>query len=405
MRVLLVSRQNKANREIRFRKKPSFGSNRARIAPRFRPERPGALRPCLVRAGGEFMRRLIVTLVAVMLSAPAFAAPARPLPVRQLEVGPKEVILGWINQYRHHPEPDKVPLAVRGMSRLGLLTDTEGAGVYVGFLAGIIASNPDKADELIAKMFPLSTEHQWAVVRAIAYSSRPDWRTMLQRHAERMPSRRAMIEKFLTGKLPTLAEAPIERDETWTQKARAMMLFVNYFSKPARDPGLDLTPDLLDTLWGYYYATGDYRPLGRIVLMLRWTKERDVLEKLTLGSMAKYTLAINLGRNPDLLARVKWAETQQQPDAVKPVLKEIVEAAETVETGKLRAEALVAIEELKRKGPGSRRDLSVWSQVGEGALAVGCIVLAVTGQVEFGIPCVVGGVATSAALRVFETPK
>ena len=118
------------------------------------------------------MRRVFVTLVAVMFSAPAFAAPARPLPVRQLEVAPKEVILGWINQYRHHPEPDKVPLAVRGMSRLGLLTDTEGAGVYVGFLAGVIASNPDKADELIAKMFPLSTEHQWAVVRAVAYSGR-----------------------------------------------------------------------------------------------------------------------------------------------------------------------------------------------------------------------------------------
>ena len=90
------------------------------------------------------MRRLIVTLVAVMFSAPAFAAPARPLPVRQLEVAPKEIILGWINQYRHHPEPEKVPFAVHGMSRLGLLTDTEGGGVYVGFLAGIIASNPNK---------------------------------------------------------------------------------------------------------------------------------------------------------------------------------------------------------------------------------------------------------------------
>src|SRR5215218_9201998 len=110
------------------------------------------------------MRRVVVSLVAVLLPLSASAAP-----VRQLEIAPKEVILGWINQYRHHPEPDKVPLAVRGMSRLGLLTDTEGAGVYTGFLAGIIASNPDKADELIAKMFPLSTEHQWAVVRAIAY--------------------------------------------------------------------------------------------------------------------------------------------------------------------------------------------------------------------------------------------
>ena len=50
------------------------------------------------------------------------------------------------------------------------------------------------------------------------------------------------------------------------------------------------------------------------------------------------------------------------------MLAEIIEAAETVETGKMRNEALAAIEELKRKGPGSRRDLSVWAQVGEGAL-------------------------------------
>ena len=183
------------------------------------------------------------------------------------------------------------------------------------------------------------------------------------------------------------------------------MLFVNYFSKPKKEFGLDLTPDLLDTLWGYFYATGDYRPLSRIILMLRWTKERDVLEKLTLGSMAKYTLAINSGAQCRPAGALKWAETQPQPDAVKPVLREIIEAAETVETGKLRNEALAAIEEFKRKGPGSRRDLSLWGQVGEGALAIGCIALAVAGQVEFGIPCVIGGVATSAALRVWDTPK
>ena len=62
---------------------------------------------------------------------------------------------------------------------------------------------------------------------------------------------------------------------------------MNYFSKPKKEFGLDLTPDVLDTLWGYFYATGEYRPLGRIILMLRWTRERDVLEKLTLGSMRR----------------------------------------------------------------------------------------------------------------------
>lgn len=350
-------------------------------------------------------RVVFAFIVLLLLPAALAAAPVRQLPVRQLDIAPKEVILGWINQYRHHPEPEQVPLAVHGLSRLGVLTDTEGAGVYVGFLAGVFAKNPDKVDALIVKMLPMSEEHQWAIVRAIAYSGLPDWRTVLQRNAARMPARRVMIERYLSGKLPTLDQAPIEKDETWRDRMREQMLIVNYFSKPKKEFGLDLTPDVLDTLWGYFYATGEYRPLSRIILMLRWTRERDVLEKLTLGSMAKYTLAINSSRNPDLLARVKWAETQPLPDNVKPVLTEIVEAAETVETGKMRNEALAAIEELKRKGPGSKRDLSLWAQVGEGALAVGCIVLAVTGQVEFGIPCVVGGVATSAALRVWDTPK
>jgi hypothetical protein len=84
------------------------------------------------------------------------------------------------------------------------------------------------------------------------------------------------------------------------------------------------------------------------------------------------------------------------------VLKEVIEAAETVETARLRADALAAIDELKRRGPGSKRDLSLWAQVGQGAIAVGCIAAAVTGQVEFGIPCVVGGAAASAGLQFWD---
>ena len=128
----------------------------------------------------------------------------RPPGERQLETASKEVILGWINQYRHHPEPEQAPLAVRGLSRLGILTDTEGAGGYVGFLAGVFAKNPDKIDMLIARMLPLTGEHQWAIVRAVAYSGLPDWRTVLQRNAERMPARRVMIERFL-------ARRPLQR--------------------------------------------------------------------------------------------------------------------------------------------------------------------------------------------------
>jgi hypothetical protein len=342
--------------------------------------------------------RLVVarTLALLAILVPPAASAAR-LPDNPT----RENVLGWINTYRHNPSPDQVPGAVRAMSRLGLLSDPEGSGVYVGFIAGILAANPGKAEALIDRMLPIAVEHQWALVRAVAYSGRPEWRALLRRIADRMPQRRVMVDRFLDGKLPTLEGAPIEKDQTWGEKARAQFTLAKYFRKPSTEVKLELTPDLLDTLWGYYYATGHYRPLSRIVLMLRWTKERDALERLTLGSMAKYTLAINSARNSDLLANLKWAAGQPQPEGVKPVLTEVIDAAETFETGKLRNEALAAIEELKRKGPGSKRDLSFWGQVGEGAIAIGCIAAAVAGQVEFGIPCVVGGAATSAALRIW----
>src|ERR1044072_3549062 len=119
------------------------------------------------------MRRGIVVLMALLVPASLAAAPVRPLAERQLDIAPKEVILGWINPYRHHPEPEQAPLAVRGLSRLGILTDTEGAGVYVGFLAGVFAKNPDRIDALIARMFPLSREHQWGIGAATPFSGPP----------------------------------------------------------------------------------------------------------------------------------------------------------------------------------------------------------------------------------------
>jgi hypothetical protein len=342
------------------------------------------------------MRRLVVALVLLLSAVSANAAAPRPL-----DASSRESILAWINMYRFSPDPARVPAAMRGLARLALLRDPESSGVFVGFLAGVLAANPDRAEAIVTRLFPFPVEQHWAIVRAIAYSGLPGWRALMTRVAGRMPARRVMIETFLAGKLPTLDQAPIEKDPTFGEKVRTRIVLAKYFIKPAREVTLDLTPDLLDTLWGYYFATGTDRPLARIMMMLRWSHERDVIEKLTLGSMAKYTLAVNAARNPDLLSRLKWA-APQQPPAVKPVLDKVIEAAETAETGRLRNEALAAIEDLKRKGPGYRRDISLWGQVGEGALAVGCIVAAVAGQVEFGVPCVIGGVVTSATLRFWE---
>ena len=100
---------------------------------------------------------------------------------------------------------------------------------------------------------------------------------------------------------------------------------------------------------------------------------------------------------PDLLLMLK-SMAKYQPEEVAKPLAEVIQAAETTQAPRLKKEALAAIEELKRKGPGYRREMTVWGYVGQGAIAVGCIALAVVSLTAAGIPCVVGGAVTSAAM-------
>jgi len=349
------------------------------------------------------MRRVIVALVVFgMLAATGWTA-SRAAPLRAGELGSREAILGWMNGYRTKREPGHVPEAVQAMSKLGLLKDSENAGVFVGFMAGIIGTNPGQAEALIGKMFPLPPEDQWALVQAIAYSGLPDWKGVLGRVADRMPSRSLMIGKYLKGELATLDQAGFEKTPGAFDKLGG---YLGLDGKPKEKKAvLAPSPALLDLLWGYYCATGEFNPaVSRLIALLSWSTDRDDVDKLTLGGMAKYTLAANAARDPKLLAMLK-SVAKHYPKDMKAHLDEVIEAAETVDFGRLRKSALASIEELKRKGPGSKRDISFWGQVGEGTLALGCIAAAALGQVEFGIPCVVGGAMTSAGLRFWDPQK
>jgi len=349
------------------------------------------------------MRRVIVALIIFGMLAATGWTPSRAAPLRAGELGSREAILGWMNGYRTKREPAHVPEAVQAMSKLGLLKDSENAGVFVGFMAGIIGTNPGQAEVLIGRMFPLPPEDQWALVQAIAYSGLPDWKGVLGRVADRMPSRSLMIGKYLKGELATLDQAGFEKTPGAFDKLGG---YLGLDGKPKEKKAvLAPSPALLDLLWGYYCATGEFNPaVSRLIALMSWSTDRDDVDKLTLGGMAKYTLAANAARDPKLLAMLK-SVAKHYPKDMKANLDEVIVAAETVDFARLRKNALASIDELKRKGPGSKRDISFWGQVGEGTLALGCIAAAALGQIEFGIPCVVGGAVTSAGLRFWDPQK
>ena len=57
-------------------------------------------------------------------------------------------------------------------------------------------------------------------------------------------------------------------------------------------------------------------------------------------------------------------------------------AAETAEMGKIKSEAHAALNELRQKGPAYKRKIAWWGRAGEGAISLGCIAAAVSGQVR-----------------------
>jgi hypothetical protein len=315
------------------------------------------------------------------------------------------VVQQWIYNYRAKPDYVHVPAAVRVLFHTQTFREPENAGIYLGFIAGAIGSNPAKAEQLVNSFFPVPAEDEWVIVRAIAYSGLPDWRNLLRKIEPKMQGRHVMIDAYLSTKLPTLWEIPLEEAKPGAFDKFKAAFTKNPFKKEEKKLDTTLSyagnQDLLDTLWGYYFATGSHRPILRIMQMLPWSKSRDTIDKLTVGSMARYTLASYAVRDSELREFLR-SEVTNQPAPIKAPLAEVIEAADTVQLAAVRKDALAAVDELKTKGSDSRRNLDFWGQMGVGAVALGCVSAAALGAVAVGIPCVIGGSASQGLLSFWE---
>ena len=249
------------------------------------------------------------------------------------EIDPRaslNVVQQWIYNYRAKPDYAHVPAAVRVLFHSQTFREPENAGIYLGFIAGAIASNPAKAEQLVTSFFPVKPEDEWVIVRAIAFSGVPEWRNLLRRVAPKMPGRRVMIDSYLAGSLPTLTEIPLEEPSPGMMEKIKGVFTKNPFAKDDKKLKMRQTfagnQDLLDTLWGYYFATGSYAPILRIMQMLPWSKSRDTVDKLTVGSMARYTLASYAVRDAGLREYLR-SELAVQPQPVKVPLAEVTRYA------------------------------------------------------------------------------
>lgn len=298
-------------------------------------------------------------------------------------------LMDWISNYRDQKEPWRVPVAVHAMNDFGLFGDEEKAWFCIGFIAGVLGSNPKDGPSMVPKMFPMPDKEQAIIIRAIVYSGRPDWRELLEKNSSRMPLRRPLIDDFLNDKRPTLMTLPLDTGGS---------------------PGIY-------ALWGYYVATGQHEPVVRIMQALRWSKTKadsgfsfrkvfsgwgrdpSAVDKITTGGTAKWTLASYAERDRQLLALYR-AESGRQPEEIAEPLKDVIKAAEDFESEKIRKDQFGAIEDAQRQQLSNEAGMTKGATAGSIAIATGCVAASALGQAYIALPCVIGGALYTGAVKL-----
>ena len=95
-----------------------------------------------------FVTALFLLIPSVASSASAAISP---------EIDPRAslgVVQQWIYNYRAKPDYAHVPAAVRVLFHAQTFKEPENAGIYLGFIAGAIGSNPAKAEQLVTSLLP-----------------------------------------------------------------------------------------------------------------------------------------------------------------------------------------------------------------------------------------------------------
>ena len=231
----------------------------------------------------------MVKLVAALLAAFMIFAQAVDGRAQNAEPSPPDRVLNWMKGYRTKPERKLLPEGVTALGESGAFQEPDAAGVFVGFMAGVLASNPDHAEKLVNKMLAVTRpEDNWAVVRAVAYSGLPDWRDLMIKIPRKAPNRQTMVDAYLNGKLPTLDHFVVkEQPSVWARMG------ASFKRNDEQKLELEPSPVVMDTFWGYYYATGSLMPLSHIVALLPSASDLYDPARLTHGSTDKYSLPHN----------------------------------------------------------------------------------------------------------------
>lgn len=209
----------------------------------------------------------------------------------------QEEVIDWVNAYHVQPEPRRFSEALRIMSEEGLLGMPAAQPLIAGFMSGVFVDNPDQVAVWLRQAGRLPADHRSLVLLGLWHTGQAEAAAIVKAAIAGDPAIEANLG-FLSSRVAQHVTAlPLEQGH-W----------------------------VLNTLWGYYLATGDERAVIRVIQVLPWVEHMDRPGHMSIGRAAYWSLAVNAARQPDVL-RICEAQLATQPEKAGRLLRKVITQA------------------------------------------------------------------------------
>ena len=217
---------------------------------------PGNGRSYCERPFKERNMRAIYVLIILLLASSVSHA--------QESFKSQEEFSKWLMFYYQNPEPDRIPDAVRYMSKSGVLDNKNAYSPIFGFLAGVIKENPNKAKIWAQELKAIKPNHYGVVILGIWYAKLPQSKKVVYEILDSNESLNKQFAYLRKGDPMEITEIPLEQG-SW----------------------------VLDALWGQFSATGKKYPVARIAETLPWIDIKGDTNRLLIGGAANWSVISN----------------------------------------------------------------------------------------------------------------
>jgi hypothetical protein len=232
------------------------------------------MRPCSLSFVG-----VIALVFALLLSATP--------PAQAAGFASQDALNSWMQAYAQRHDTARMADAVRFGA-----TNLDQQSRLIGFLAGVLRTQPDLADGLG------NAKEGALLARALWYSGLPDASARVEALVKNNPVAQAALPP---GNPVDLLAMPLDAEHDWG----------------------------IEALWGNYLATGQDAPLARLTITLPWYQENPAVfdRRLLLGGQARWLLISQAKADPKALAALQRIQKRTADPRIASALAEVIAEA------------------------------------------------------------------------------